>query len=112
MVSITQVRSLQPQEVSKSFRSFQDLPVLVREALAWDRKRQESHYRPGGHGSHCDITTYIVDHYDMNQMLAVGSLVRIADQWIQHPINLRMLDCYIENHCNMTLAKLAWREDY
>ncbi len=93
---------------SRSFDIFQSLPELVREALVYEASRNKTVY------DWCerDIYSYIKCHRVMNTILSNWELVNIAESFINFYTNRRMVICYMENHYDMVLAKLAWREDY
>jgi hypothetical protein len=94
--------------ISRPFDTFQRLPELVREALVYEAGRNEIVY------DWCerDIYSYIKCRRDMNTTLSTWELIDISESFIEFYTNRRMVICYMENHYDMVLAKLAWREDY
>ncbi len=91
-----------------SFKTFQELPAHVREALVWASQVQftsQSAYM-------VTATNYIIGRYDMNQALPVGELIFVVERFCSELVHRRMIQCYVDYGCNMTAAKLAWHEDY
>lgn len=91
-----------------SFKAFQDLPLLVRDALVWATKEQDA-------GNACDerdVTTYIITRYDFNQTTTIGGLTDCMIRFINSPVRCRMVRCFVDHGCNMLAAKLAWHEEY
>lgn len=102
---ITDVQSMGPNH---SFRQFQDLPTLVQQGLAWGTEEQDA-------GRLCDtrhVMQWIIDHFDVNQARGIGELANVLEKFVMNPVRCRMVRCYVDNHCNMVAAKLAWHEDY
>lgn len=95
-----------------SFKEFQKLPEIVRNALAHVTKAQDAHEEGNYWPSERDATQYVIDHYDMNQTRSVGELTLIMSRFIDRPVRCRMVRCYVDHGCNMLAAKLAWHEDY
>lgn len=91
-----------------SFRTFQSLPELVRRGLVWGTREQDL-------GHPCNdrhVTEFIINRYDENQVLPIGTLIDVMTRFIEDPIHCRMVRCFVDHGCNMIRAKLAWREDY
>jgi hypothetical protein len=91
-----------------SFKRFQDLPILIRSALAWATKQQAA-------GLECgirDVTRHIISNYSNRQYLAIGELIEKLNEFVSCPVCCRMVRCYVDHSCNMIAAKLAWHEDY
>lgn len=91
-----------------SFRTFQDLPVLVREGLAWGTKMQDRGNQIETH----TVAGWIIDHYDVNQTLKIGELIQMLEEFVSDGVHCRMVRCFVDAKCNMLAAKLAWHEDY
>lgn len=111
MVQLSSGRPKAPSLVGNSdnsFKPFQALPSLVRETLAWG----EGYRRAHGKCEVEDLVNRMISRYDMNQALPIGELVTIMDRFMDRGLHVRMVHCYVDNHCNMLTAKLAWREDY
>jgi len=99
--------SFLPPEDS-SFKAFQNLPDLVRRGLVWGTKEQDL-------GHPCNerhVMEWIINRYDMNQVLPVGTLIDALTHFINNPVRCRMVRCFVDHGCNMVRAKLAWHEDY
>lgn len=93
-----------------SFKAFQNLPKLVRDALSWGLIKR----RTGGEDL-CEsegLAEFIIDRYDMNQALPIGELIDIMERFLDRSIHIRMIHCYVDHGCNLIAAKLAWHEDY
>ena len=93
---------------SYSFKTFQNLPDLVRRGLVWGTQEQDL-------GHPCNerhVTEWIINRYDVNQTLAIGELVDLFTRFIEDPVRCRMVRCFVDCRCNMLAAKLAWHEDY
>lgn len=102
---IADVQSMGPNH---SFRQFQDAPKLIQDGLAWGTKEQDA-------GKECEINAvmqWIIDHYDVNQKISIGELGDRLEKFVMNPVRCRMVRCYVDNHCNMVAAKLAWHEHY
>lgn len=92
---------------ARPFRIFQDVPVLMREALVYGIKTMGN-----GKLDEVNMTQFMIDRYDVNQTFHIGTLVMRLSRYIEDPIAVQMVQCYVDCHCNMAMAKLAWREDY
>lgn len=95
----------------RSFRPFQDLSPIVRDALAWGTEEQDR-------GEDCDerdVTAWIINRWpydDSGTHQAIGVYIEEMSRFISRTIRCRMVRCYVDNGCNMVRAKLAWHEDY
>ena len=104
MVSVSSFIT-RPVPESYSFRDFQELPDLVRRGLVWGEVCKEpvmSHH----------IAEWIIDRYDVNQTLPIGTLITAMESFVRSSVRRRMVTCYVDHKCNMLAAKLAWHEDY
>lgn len=102
---MTDVQSMGP---NYSFKQFQDLPRLIQLGLSWGTKEQDA----GKVVVTSDVMQWIIDHYDRNECLAIGYLSDKLEKFVMNPVRCRMVRCYVDNHCNMVAAKLAWHEHY
>lgn len=97
------------KENSHPFSNFQNLPELVQLALCCALRRGEELRKFGQSG---ELTEFLIDRYDRNEMRPIGTLIEITGRFTQNEQNCRMVNCFIDAKCDMMLAKLMWREDY
>ena len=90
------------------FQDFLDLPDLVRNALAWATQQQIA----GIETNDRDVIQHIKEHYDVNQTMTVVEIVETMIDFIQSSIRCRMVRCYVDYHCDIVAAKLAWHDGY
>lgn len=103
MVSVSSFISPSPERYS--FRTFQELPDIVRQGIVWGERSPDpvmTHH----------IAQWIIDRYDMNQPLGIGELVTAMESFLRSSVHRRMVTCFVDHRCNMVAAKLAWHEDY
>jgi len=97
-----------PAKEPYSFRDFQDLPPLIQQALAWATKQQDA-------GVACheeEVSQYMIDRFDVNQTVPIGTLIDRMLRFVGDPVRCRMVRCYVDCRYHMLTAKLTWREDY
>jgi hypothetical protein len=110
MVRVSEFIPVPPSK--PDFKTFQQLPELVRSALVWGTKEQDA-------GKECgerEVARFVIDRYDRNQVLLIGELIHSLERFIHDPSHRkahgRMVRCYVDHDCNMVRAKLAWHEGY
>lgn len=92
-----------------SFNDFIALPSLLRWGLAWGTIEQDKGNKIGIR----EVMDWMIDRYDPSvEILPIGVFSDILERFVREPVNLRMVRCFVDNHCNMIATKLAWREDY
>lgn len=91
-----------------SFRTFQDLPELIREGLTWGTIKQDRGNKIETH----TVAGWMIDKYSDRDVLKIGELIQMLEEFVDDPIHCRMVRCFVDSKCNMLAAKLAWHEDY